>query len=585
MGKSAILAIKIVSDVKDGTKGLDTATSKLDAFQQKVNKASIPAAAIVAGAGIAGKAVIGYASDAEQAVGGVETVFGKHAAEVTRQAGKADQALGLSEAAYNSLATNVGGSLKKAGFAQDELGGKTDDLISRAADLSSVFGGDTVSATGAMGAALRGEFDSLEQYGVFLNAAAVNSELARTGQDKLTGSALDAAKKQATYNLIMEQSADYAGNFAKEADTAAGAEQRAAAARENAAAAIGTMLLPAYTMLQNTLATVATFVTENSTAVGILAGIVTGLAATVLLVNGALRVYTAVTAAWTVVTKAAAVGQRILNAAMKANPIGLVITAATILIGLFVLLYNRSETFRNAVQAAGRLGQAALGWVLDKARALGSGISTVASGISSRWSSMVAGIRRIWDSAVNRIRSAWTSTVNAAKSAADRLGSGVTTVVNGIRSGFDRVMSVLRRVGSAFTSAGNIGRNAMNGIVSVVRNLIGWVNSALSKLKSVTNIGGGIKALGRGIGSLFGWQRVTPQAPPLDGSPFYLTAAEASRLIPSMPLAPAGGGRAGGRRTVVVNIYGAIDPNRTARHVREVLDNDSARDGGPRQWR
>lgn len=66
-------------------------------------------------------------------------------------------------------------------------------------------------------------------------------------------------------------------------------------------------------------------------------------------------------------TKAQTVAQRALNLAMRANPIGLIITGAVLLVGLLVLLYKRSERFRSIVQAVGRAGKAALGWVVDEA--------------------------------------------------------------------------------------------------------------------------------------------------------------------------------------------------------------------------
>lgn len=79
---------------------------------------------------------------------------------------------------------------------------------------------------------------------------------------------------------------------------------------------------------------------------------------------------TIVTTANTAATKAAALGQRILNAAMRANPIGLLITALLIAVGLFTLAYKKSSTFRGIVQATGRAGAAAVGWIVDKAKSL-----------------------------------------------------------------------------------------------------------------------------------------------------------------------------------------------------------------------
>lgn len=62
-------------------------------------------------------------------------------------------------------------------------------------------------------------------------------------------------------------------------------------------------------------------------------------------------------------TVAMTVAQRALNVAMRANPIGLLITAVTIATGLIVLLYTKSDTFRSLVNRVGEAGRAAFGLV------------------------------------------------------------------------------------------------------------------------------------------------------------------------------------------------------------------------------
>lgn len=69
-------------------------------------------------------------------------------------------------------------------------------------------------------------------------------------------------------------------------------------------------------------------------------------------------------------TRAQAVAQRLLNLAMRANPIGLIITAVLLLVGLLIALYKRNERVRSIINAVGRAGRAALGWIIDKARDL-----------------------------------------------------------------------------------------------------------------------------------------------------------------------------------------------------------------------
>src|SRR5215468_3515571 len=53
-----------------------------------------------------------------------------------------------------------------------------------------------------------------------------------------------------------------------------------------------------------------------------------------------------------VATRLWAAAQALLNLAMRLNPVGLIITAITIFVGLIVLAYQRSGTFRAIVQAA-----------------------------------------------------------------------------------------------------------------------------------------------------------------------------------------------------------------------------------------
>ena len=262
----------------------------------------------------------------------------------------------------------------------DQLAPKTDTLIGLGADLAATFGGTTADAVGAISALLRGERDPIEKYGVSIKEADVNARKAADGTDKLTGSAAKQADAQATLALLTDQTASAQGQFSRESDTAAGAQQRASAEYENASAALGTSLLPLMTTFSTILAGVSQFVADNTTAVTILVGILGALAAAVLIINGALKVYNAYTAVSAAITKfygkqlittriqlalmaawqkaqaaaskIAAAAQWLLNAALTANPIGLVVAAIALLIGGLILAYKKSETFRKIVDAA-----------------------------------------------------------------------------------------------------------------------------------------------------------------------------------------------------------------------------------------
>ncbi|CAH1193697.1 Tail tape measure protein [Brevibacterium phage Rousseau] len=87
----------------------------------------------------------------------------------------------------------------------------------------------------------------------------------------------------------------------------------------------------------------------------VLATIVAGLAAYKLVMLGitiGTAAYNAVLVAQKFATAGAAVQMRILNAAMMANPVGLIITAITLLVAGFILMYKKVGWFRDGVNAA-----------------------------------------------------------------------------------------------------------------------------------------------------------------------------------------------------------------------------------------
>lgn len=248
--------VSILADTKQFSNAMGDISSpngglgRLGGLAKKAGVA-VAAGLATAGAAAAGLAVksIGLASDLQQSMGGVDAVFKETASQVHDFAAKASMAAGLSKNSYNELATVIGTTLKNAGTPMSELAGVTDTLISRAADMAATFGGPVTDASNAMASALRGEFEPLRKYGVSLSQAEINSRaLADTGK-KTADSLTKQEKALAAQALIMEQSTDAAGAFARESNTLAGQTERLKAEMENLGASVGTALLPILTDL------------------------------------------------------------------------------------------------------------------------------------------------------------------------------------------------------------------------------------------------------------------------------------------------------------------------------------------------
>jgi len=107
-------------------------------------------------------------------------------------------------------------------------------------------------------------------------------------------------------------------------------------------------------------------------------GILTGLGAVIITltglvwgIRGAVAAWNAIQVAWAAITKVVAAAQWLLNAALAANPIGLIIIAVIALIAGIVLLWQNCETFRNIVIAVwdavwGAI-KAVVDWIVDTA--------------------------------------------------------------------------------------------------------------------------------------------------------------------------------------------------------------------------
>lgn len=245
MAKTAILSLRILSDEKSAVAGMNK-TSKAAGL---LGKAVGPLAGLFAAKKLLdfGVAAVSAAGDLQQSKGAIDTVFKSGAGEMHKFAAGAADAVGLTANQYNELGTLIGTQLKNGGTAMEQLGGKTNDLIGLGADLSSMFGGTSADAVAALSSALKGERDPIEKYGVSLNQAKIDAEAAALGFTKVGGSLSAEANQAATLSLIMKQTADAHGNFAKESNTLQGQQERAKATWANITATIGGLFLPIIT--------------------------------------------------------------------------------------------------------------------------------------------------------------------------------------------------------------------------------------------------------------------------------------------------------------------------------------------------
>lgn len=488
---------------------VDSAGKQLGSRLGSALKVGILAGGAAAGAVFA--STVGAASDAQQAVGGVESVFGKYASTVLKDSKRAAQGLGLSSSAYNELITVSGAMLKNKGLT--DFADRSRDLITVGADLSAMFGGTTKDAVGALNAAMRGESDPIERYGISLNETAVNAELAAKGQDDLKGAALEQAKTQARLSLIMRQSADAQGAFGRESNTLAGQQQRLGAQFENIKIAVGTGLLPVLTRVAgfvNTtmLPAITAFVkgfrdgtgaggqlatvmsTARTTIVGF-ASAVAPIAGFMLRNKAAVATFVGVIGTVILVTKAWRAAQFAMNLVLAANPIGLVVVAIAALAAGAVIAYKRSATFRGIVDKLWSALKTAGKWLASVGAAAASLAGRVAStalpkisALASLLGGALVGAVRVAIGIISSIIGKVVEFGGALVKAVGKAGEFLSGVKAKIEAAFNFIKSIPGKVTGVFSNAGtlllNAGRQLMEGLAAGIGEKI---NAAIDKVK------------------------------------------------------------------------------------------------------
>ena len=251
----ATIAVKLDLNSKGYQSGLDSAEKKTRGFGASMGSvmggigkvAAIGLGAVAAGAGLAAVALsktIGPASDLGESINAASVIFGDAKDAILDYGKTASETVGLSNREFNQLATTTGAFLQNVGFNAAGAAQETITLTERAADMASVFNTDVDQALGAIQSGLKGEFNPLEQFGVKINAAAIDTYALTHGlaanKDQLT----DTIKAQASLALIYEQTEKTAGDFLNTSDSLANVQRRLSGRFEDLKAKIGAGLMP-----------------------------------------------------------------------------------------------------------------------------------------------------------------------------------------------------------------------------------------------------------------------------------------------------------------------------------------------------
>jgi hypothetical protein len=133
------------------------------------------------------------------------------------------------------------------------------------------------------------------------------------------------------------------------------------------------------------------------------------IAAVILAVKAAMTAWTVATNIWRGVQAAATAAQWLWNAAMSANPIGLIIIGIVALVAAFVLLWQHSEKFREIVTAAFNGVKDAAMWMWDGIQMVWSKITGFFTGLPAMFAGWFSAAGQwLYDAGSKIIEGLWT---------------------------------------------------------------------------------------------------------------------------------------------------------------------------------
>lgn len=155
----------------------------------------------------------------EQNLGGSEAVFGAYADSVVAKSKESYKNMGVSQSEYLATANKMGSLFQGSGLSQQRSLDLTTKAMQRATDVASVMGIDTSQALESIAGAAKGNFTMMDNLGVAMNATTLEAYAAGKGINFVWNKASNAEKAELAMQMFFEKTEQYAGNFAREAES------------------------------------------------------------------------------------------------------------------------------------------------------------------------------------------------------------------------------------------------------------------------------------------------------------------------------------------------------------------------------
>jgi hypothetical protein len=246
------MKLNLLADVDKFTKQLGIADNNTKSFSKNIQKYGKMAAGAFAAAGVAaagyaikvGLESVKAASDFNEEVSKSKVIFGDGADEIKAFSKTTATSLGISGTQALKATSTFATFGKAAGLTGKDLTKFSKGATTLAADLGSFYNTNADDAILAIGSALRGESEPIRKYGVLLDESTLKAKAMEMGLYDGVGALTAQEKSLATYEVILDQTKDAQGDFARTSDGLAGQQKILDSSLADLKTRMGENLLP-----------------------------------------------------------------------------------------------------------------------------------------------------------------------------------------------------------------------------------------------------------------------------------------------------------------------------------------------------
>lgn len=188
---------------------------------------------------------------------------------------------------------------------------------------------------------------------------------------------------------------------------------------------------------------------------------------------------TAATEGMTLAQYAAAAAQRVLNVAMNANPIGIIITLISALVAAFMYLWDNCEGFRNFFIQMWEGIKSAFSAVVNFFK---TALEKIKNFFSQAWQ----GIKKAWSGVTQFFSGIWQKITGVFSGVASFFSGIFKRAWEGIKNAFSSVKSffsgIWQKIKSAFKFGDmlSIGKNVIQGLWNGIKNSVAWIKEKIT---------------------------------------------------------------------------------------------------------